>query len=369
LVVVELAPARLDAGITEVTGVTGRGAKYSFHVPNGLDGDVWNGKVVYYAHGYLLPKFFAEPVIQPETFLNGLLALGFAVAQSSYSRTGSAIKEAIVEMHQLRGLFRARFGEPTRSFLLGRSMGGPIVLGMAERYPGQYDGVLPICGAVGGTHLLIDQLWGVRAAFDFYYPGALPGHTFDVPDALGFGEAFAAVQGAVFGSPAGALLMAGEQALDINAANFNELVVNLAIRIGVQADGTSDLVTRSHGHIPFDNLDVVYDNPALNAGIDRFVSTPDAERYYEHYLEPSGHLSIPIVTLHNIRDPLVGIEHEVRFAQVVAAAGSSALLVQQTVGRFGHCSFKDQEVIGALLDLVDWVENGVVPAPGDVTMP
>lgn len=272
-------------------------------------------------------------------------------------------------MHQLSGLFRARFGVPTRSYLLGRSMGGAIVLGLAERYAEQYDGVLPICAIVGGTHLTIDQIWAVRAAFDFYYPGALPGNSSDVPDALWFGEAFGTVQAAVFASPAGALLMAGEPVLEINAVDFDELVVNLAIRIGVQAEGTSDFVARGHGHSFFDNLDVVYDNPALNAGIDRFVSTPDAERYYDHYLEPSGSLRLPVLTVHNIRDPLVGIEHELRFAQVVDAAGSSALLVQQTVDRFGHCVFKDQEVVGALVDLVNWVENGVVPVPGDITVP
>lgn len=362
-------PASVGAGITEVNGVTGRGAAYRFQVPDGMDGDVWNGRVVYYAHGGQPPKLFAAPFIQPEPFLDGLLALGFAVAQSSYSGTGWAVKEAIVEMHQLQGLFRARFGAPTRAYLLGRSLGGLIVLSMADRYPGQYDGVLPICAVVGGAHMTHDEFLFMRTAFDVYYPGALPGTALDVPDEFGFADAFGAVFSAVFGDPAGALAMASEPLLNVNAADFSELTLNLALRMALQAELTGELVARSHGHNFFDNLDVVFDDPTLDARIERFVSHPDAERYLDRYFEPSGYLRIPVITLHNVRDPITSIEHEYRFADVVDAAGSSALLVQRTVDRFGHCAFNDQEVVNAMVDLVNWVEAGVVAIGGDVTVP
>jgi hypothetical protein len=107
----------------------------------------------------------------------------------------------------------------------------------------------------------------------------------------------------------------------------------------------------------------------VNAGIDRFASSPDAERYYERNVEPSGDLDIPVVTLHNVRDPLAPVEHVERLAAVMSAAGRSDLLVQQTVNRFGHCTFQDEEVVNAMVDLVNWAENGVVPTPGDVTVP
>jgi pimeloyl-ACP methyl ester carboxylesterase len=369
LILLAVAAAPLAAGVTEVSGVTGEGASYLFLVPDGQDGDHWNGRVVYYAHGYQIPKIFPGPSFVPQPFLEDLVELGFAVAQSSYSQTGWAVEQAIREMHQLRGLFHAAFGVPDRSYLMGRSMGGLIVVGLAEKHPAQYDGALPICGAVGGAHLVIDQIWGARAAFDFFYPGALPGHAFDVPDALGFNEAFGAVQTAVFGDPTGALQLAGESSLDIDAIDFVELFLNLAIRIGVQAEGTSDLVARGHGHVPYDNVDVIYDVPSLDAGIQRFASTPDAERYYDHHFEPSGRIGMPVLSVHNTRDPLVPIAHEERFAQVVDSVGNGELLVRQTVDRFGHCEFRSQEVVDAFLGLVDWVENGVEPTPGDITVP
>lgn len=362
-----IVPGPVHAGITEVSGVIGKGAAYRFQVPDGMDGDVWNGRVVYYAHGTQSPT--SDPFIQPEPFLTDLLALGFAVAQSSYSGSGWAVKEAMVEMHQLRGLFRARFGTPTHAYLLGRSMGGTIVVGMAERYTGQYDGVLAICGNVGGADRVMDQVAHVWLAFDYYYPGVLPDFS-DVPDSFGFGEAFGAVWAAVMADPAGALRMAGEPTLYINAASFHELLLNIALRIAIYADGMRDLIIeRLHGHEPFDNLGVVYDDPALDAGIERIASHPSAERYIEHYQVPSGHLTVPVLTLHNVRDPIVPIEQETRFAELVDAAGSSALLVQQTVNRFGHCAFTNAEVVGAMVDLVNWAEYDVAPMPGDVTVP
>lgn len=47
----------------------------------------------------------------------------------------------------------------------------------------------------------------------------------------------------------------------------------------------------------------------------------------------------------------------------VTAAGAQAQLVQRFLARYGHCVFETDEMAGALEDLVDWAEYGVVPAP------
>jgi hypothetical protein len=59
----------------------------------------------------------------------GLLARGFAFALSTYSENGFAVKQGIQQTHQLRGLFKAHFGEPKRSYLMGESMGGVVPAG------------------------------------------------------------------------------------------------------------------------------------------------------------------------------------------------------------------------------------------------
>ena len=52
---------------------------------------------------------------------------------------------------------------------------------MAEKYPGQYDGALPMCGPVGGALAELQYVGDARVTFDFYFPGVPPGTPFDVP--------------------------------------------------------------------------------------------------------------------------------------------------------------------------------------------
>ncbi len=52
---------------------------------------------------------------------------------------------------------------------------------------------------------------------------------------------------------------------------------------------TNDLLRRTHGHSFFDNMDTVYP-PAVNEIVDRYVATPDARNYLQHYYTPSGDL-------------------------------------------------------------------------------
>ena len=123
----------------------------------------------------------------------------------------------------------------------------------------------------------------------------------------------------------------------------------------------------------FDNMDVYYtgssDDPALNAGVDRFQSTPPAENYLDLYYEPTGELRIPVLTLHTTRDPAVPITHEDVYQAIVEAAGSGGWLVQQSLDRYGHCAITTNEMVSAFEDLAGWVEDGVVPTGGDVTQP
>ena len=86
---------------------------------------------------------------------------------------------------------------------------------------------------------------------------------------------------------------------------------------------------------------------------------PFLVRIVELYRE----LEIPLVTLHNTRDPLVPISHEVIYADLVAEAGASGMLLQRTSQTFGHCVFTEDEWLGAFIDLVSWVETGVKPSP------
>ena len=77
-----------------------------------------------------------------------------------------------------------------------------------------------------------------------------------------------------------------------------------------------------------------------------------------HTSVPTGHLEVPELTLHTIGDPLVPVQHESKYATVVRAAGSSRLLRQAFVDRWGHCTFTAAELVAGVEALRHRVESG-----------
>jgi hypothetical protein len=57
------------------------------------------------------------------------------------------------------------------------------------------------------------------------------------------------------------------------------------------------------------------------------------------------------------------------YAREVASNGASDLLVSRAIRDRTHCGFALSEEIAAFDDLVNWVENGVVPAGDPILDP
>src|SRR5687767_13652609 len=98
-----------------IVGETGPGSMYELRMPEN-----WNGAVVYYAHGFndpgdALALPFKENI---EATYKALGEKGYAIAASSFSENGFAVKDGVQRTHQLRGLFSSRFGQATQSFLM-----------------------------------------------------------------------------------------------------------------------------------------------------------------------------------------------------------------------------------------------------------
>jgi pimeloyl-ACP methyl ester carboxylesterase len=373
-----------------VEGQTGPGSLYALYIPTD-----WNGDAVFYAHGIRSP---AEPVSlrdQDQVFAirDQLGALGYAVAYSSYSENGLAIKDGAQRTHQLRGLLASQLeGQPEQSYLVGHSLGALVALNLAERFPTQYDGSLLLCGMVGGTPLELDYVAHVRALFDFHYPGVLPGDVLDVPEGASLTPQLqAAVIAAIGANPAGLFAIASTRQtplafvptanpadwLNPSSIAFQTLVGSLLNALGYQLLGTNDVLDRTHGHSPFDNTATTYmvgsvvgpfpapfiaaRVAASNAGVARYSMPPDAANYLEKYYVPTGELRDPTITIHTLFDPLVPFFHEAAFAQTVSAAGASALLLQRAVPAYGHCAIPLPVVMQGFLDLVAWSETGTRP--------
>jgi len=363
--VAEAARGRVTPQATaqHVEGSVGPGALYAFDVPEG-----WNGMLVLYVHGYTPPQV---PVALPSGSIRDfLLQQGFAVAMSSFSENGYSVAEGTRQSHQLLGLFADRFGAPTRTFVLGVSMGGVIGLKLTETYPGQIDGSLLVSGVVGGSRAEVNYIGDVRVLWDYFYPGTIPGSLFDVPEGVPFDPNWVLQ---AISTPEGSaklpifLALAASRGLPIGPGN--EPVVGLIHALGFQWVGAMDLFDRTHGHVLYDNADVVYTVPgvpvtvldALNDGVARYRATPDAEAFLDRNYEPSGALKVPVVTLHGTRDPVVPIFHEDLLVQRAQERGCAGNLLQRRPAAFGHVVFAADAIPQAFFELVTWATTGTKP--------
>ena len=367
LFVVTLLALRADAQQL-VQGTTPTGALYAFAVP-----DDWNGDLIIYGHGIVDP---AAPIALPTTqdgftvLKAALLERGFAVAYSSYSENGYALKDAFHRLHELPALFEERVHRrPNRVYLVGHSLGAVAVQILAERHPAKYDGALAMCGFVSGGVPEVQYLGDVRVLFDAYFPGVLPGDVLTVPTPAApfqpgaplFLTVLNALQQGLFtpGTPTLAFAVSAK----LPFLSVQELISGALNAIGFNLRFTGDLLARTGGKSFYDNLDTIYP-PGVDAIVGRFTVEPRGENYLDRFYSPSGDIAFPVMTVHSMRDPVVPLFHETDYAKLAP----EAWLVQRTVNSFGHCAINQREVLTAFDDLVRWVKYGERPAGGDATM-
>jgi pimeloyl-ACP methyl ester carboxylesterase len=364
-----------------VTGETGPGSSYQLYLPR-----QWNGTALFYAHGV---RDVLEPVSLRDQDNLGVIRdqmgqLGYAVAYSSYDENGYAEKDGAQRTHQLRGLFNSQFGAPSRSLLVGHSLGGLVVLDLAERFANQYDGVAALCSVAGGSQAEFDHMANTRLLFDMFYPGILPGAYNDPPPGFVITPQ---IQGqivqAVLANPTG-LFVIGSVAqanLQFNpqlpqAQLVGQMLQSLITALSFHARAADNVLSLMNG-FPFNNSETVYTASSIpligaaqlagalafiNANAPRTSGDPSALNYADRNFTPSGALQIPTITLHNRWDPLVPFFHEPMLTARVTAAGATGLLVQRTKFEYGHCNFTVAEQVKAITDLDAWVATGVKPA-------
>jgi pimeloyl-ACP methyl ester carboxylesterase len=349
-----------------VDGSTGPGSLYRLIRPAN-----WNGTLLVYAHAFVFPD---QPVTLPpdgDLIASIFVPQGVAVAFSSFSRNGLAVKDGAQRTFQLLGLFTSKFGAPDRVYIAGASMGGLIAVKLVEMYPDRFVGALPACGLVGGMQRQVDYWGHTRALFDFFYPGVLPGTVADVPPGIDVSQDIVApATAAMMADPSGAAAIASITQTPVPFAHGAELVQSILTALGGHATSYPNLLELTHGHPFFDNTATAYTGSlppavlaAVNAGVVRYAADPSALNYLDHYYEPSGDIQVPTLTLRTSRDPYLPGFNQLAFGATVAAAGQSDLLVQRTVDRYGHCNFLPGELAQAFSDLVLWAEHGIKPAP------
>jgi pimeloyl-ACP methyl ester carboxylesterase len=260
-------------------------------------------------------------------------------------------------------------------------MGALVAVKLAESQAGQYDGVLALCGPLGGSLPQLQYTNDGRAIFDFYFPRVLPGTQFQVPDGTVFlspmdpggpSPLFLSVVMALAKDLAGTVKWTS--AANLPFKDEAERAASALTFIGYILRTTNDNIDGVNGKVPYDNTDTAYvvdatQDPVTNAflsgvlndGIRRFEADRAALNYLEHNYSPSGRIGVPVLTLHTTRDPIVPFAHETLFGATVAGAKRSNLLVQVPINRWGHCNMTPAEIQAAFGSLVQWVETGVKP--------
>ena len=350
-----------------VDGSVGPGALYRLARPAN-----WNGGLLLYAHGYVSPT---QPIALPpegDLLISLLNPQGFAVAFSSFTENGWAVKDGTQRTHQLLGIFTSQFGKPSRVYVGGASMGGLVAIKLTETYPHTYDGTLSACAVGAGLLNLLTYHANVRALFDVLYPGVLPGNAAFLPPGTDPNTGIIApAAAAITANPLPALSIPLITQTPVPGSNPLEQIQAILTAIGGNAGSLADVQALTNGKPYFENRNTTYTSPflpaplmaAINAGIGRFSAAPSAVQLLDHEYTPSGDLQIPMLMLSNAVDPVVPGFNQASYLAAVTAQGAGNLLVQRTVPAFGHCVFTPTELATAFSDLVLWVELGIKPLP------
>jgi len=363
-------------------GKDANGAYYRIAIPKD-----WNGKLVVHAHGG--PRTAAPKADDPDEDMarfSAMIRAGYAWIGSSYRRGGYGVRMAAEDADNSRKIFWAAFGKPKRTFLHGQSWGGNVAAKASELYafdPGgerNYDGVLLTSGVLGGGTRAYQFRAGLRAVYQYYchnHPAA-DEPQYPLWEGLPAGASMSRAElrrrvNACTGVDLPPAQRSPEQArklhdiLAVTGVKEQQLVSHLAWATNL----FQDLVNkRLDGRNPFDNSRVIYsgssDDVALNAGVERFTADPDAVARLAYDADLSGLIALPTLTMHALHDPVANFEMEAQYAQVVAKAGRSHLLVQTVTDEDQHSKLSDSEYVALLEALDHWVETRQAPSVDDL---
>jgi len=354
----------------------------------------WNDDLVVYAHGYVAPDNPVEiPMDQlvledgtsiPET----VLGMGYAFATTSYKTNGLAIKEGVVDLVDLVGVFAVATDEPNNVYLVGASEGGLITALAVEQRSDVFDGGLATCGPVGDFQRQINYWGDVRVLFDYFFPGLLPKFK-DNQDPLipqnvidkwyWCGDPERNLNYPCVENPQQSYQMRVQEALATNPEQTEQLLkvakvpthlsepeANISALVQLlwySVFATNDAADKLDGQ-PYDNERTWYwgsDNDRkLNRKVERFDADPATVAEIATYYQTSGNLDTPIVMLHTLQDPTVPYWHEPLYRWKVWQNEAQALHTNIPILRYGHCNFTADEVLFAFGLLISQV-NGETP--------
>jgi hypothetical protein len=380
----------------------------------------WNGTLLLWNHGIRTsvdPNRSAEwaPKGTDGDTTDALLAKGYALAGSSYSSNGFAVRDAVNDDLALLAEFTSRWGKPAKTYVWGASLGGLVTETLAEEHPDLFTGAAPACGVLAGAVPIGDQtLDTLVMARTFFAPTLkVGGYTSDA-EALATVDALKTAVTGALANPAtqtgavGRLLgIAALQGLPIQTRNYNGATTSsqagaaaesVLTQAGAAIMNYRDAVSRVGGY-PATNVGTSYAGRATPEAVARFqalglpgtlltsygltldrraVRVPAnavARQKARALGSPTGNVAVPTVTMHTEYDPFVTAANEAVFASRVAAAGATSNLLQLYVAPpsyadasattgpgapygAGHCTFTSGQWTQLLSTLETFVASG-----------
>jgi len=369
-------PEGLPTATRCLNGRDEAGAFYWIAVPA-----AWNGVLVLHAHGGPeLGEPRADRTAKDLQRWAVMVRAGYAWAGSTYRQGGVEVRAAGEDTERLRGIFTNAVGKPKLTILHGQSWGASVAAKAAEAYPASFDGVLLTSGVLGGGTRSYDFRLDLRVV----YQALCGNHPLPTEAQYPLWQ----------GLPPGAKLTHAELAHRVD--DCTGLRSNPAQRSAEQQRKLDTLLAvvriperslirhlnwatwhfqdivfkRLSGGNPFSNIGAVYagsdDDAALNAKVRRYRADPEATARFAADSDPTGHIAIPVLTVHATDDPVAFVELDSTFRDTMAAAGNAAHLVQTFTDEREHSYLADPEYAALVQALLVWVADGIKPTPQDL---
>lgn len=351
-------------------GRTRGGALIKIEIP-----DNWNGGLVIYNHGSGV-DITQSPDLGPIAALQ--LFEGYAVAASSYRLSIWPLFKTKYDLQNLVRKFRRKFGVPSEIYLYGFSVGGLVTAqGIEQARLGNVVGAYPVCGVMAGSRYW-DGVLDWRLVYDAIcseVPGAyIPGGPTGLPE--GFTDSdftpadlTSALQ-SCFGLGTDPSARTTDQAarlqLFVDETNMPETIV--ARNVGTSVYGLFGLIY-SKGHLrgkqALGNANVQYEDPGINANIQRVSPHRRAMKHLKRNFTPTGNVgNTKIISISTSKDGRAFIENLQVYRDVVPSSNLTVAVVAEEES--SHCEFSQAEFVAGWEALRYWVSTGYQPGVSDI---
>jgi hypothetical protein len=351
------------AQVTVISGET-IDSFYQFAVP----GD-WNGALVIWNHGYSFSPPGPNPDLGP--LVDVQLAQGYAVAASSYSQSQWAVFNTRRDNARLVEAFVEQVGEPNSIIMTGASLGGIVTADSLERADEfNVDGAFAFCGAMGGSRVW-DGAHDIRLTYDAVCSDVapIPGGATGLPPVPGVIDptAVAIATNTCMGTLTPPAFRTPDQNerlakfLAVTKIPENFIITDMAFA----TNGIANLIFepgKLNGGQGLGNIGVVYDDPDVDATIERVKADRKAAKKLKRNFTPRGELeneNVKIVSLHTDKDGLVIVENQSEYQGVVDANNLTVGVAVEASPT--HCGFSPAELVAGWESLRGWLAGAPQP--------